>query len=420
VYSNSSTSSNQLLLHRDEHTTMSRPVSIIGAGIAGLTLSRCLLHRGIPSIIYDTASTRPRHNYAINLHATAYRPLLKILGVDESAFKSRVAVDAAGGGTGKMSLDINLPSHNGLYDVSSSFRANRLKLEELLREGVHVREKHRLRSIESTSQGSKLHFYEGESRPAELVIGADGVHSTLRKELLPSVQFNVLPYVVFNGKRRVVKKTLEKHYAAALNKSTVIEYKCDDILLSVSLNAESKHETYINWIYSRPARDVSDPLHRPSRTTEEARQIPLDFFHEVAALENLPSPFCDTFNVVKMRKEKVRHWLMRTTSTPLPDLQEILAKRQVCFLGDAVHAEPIVGGNGANASIIDAITLADTIANGEEDAISSWYDKRYPVWKQGKEESEKSIAKMHEPSPEPEFQEQQEGEFVNLVRKMHI
>jgi tyrosinase len=238
------------------------------------------------------------------------------------------------------------------------------------------------------------------------------VHSTLRKELLSSEQFDVLPYVVFNGKRRVVKKTLEKHYAPVLKISNVIEYKRGDIFLNISLNSASKHETSINWTYSRPARDVSeDPLHR---------QIPLDFFDEVATLENLPSPFCDTFNVIKLRKEKVRHWLMRTTSIPLQNLQEILVKRRVCFMGDAVHVEPIVGGNGANAAIIDAMTLTEAIASGEKDAISSWYDERYPVWKQGKEESQNSIAKMHEPSPRPEFQEQQNGGFVDMVWKGYI
>jgi tyrosinase len=55
------------------------------------------------------------------------------------------------------------------------------------------------------------------------------VHSTVRKLLLPSAQSDVLPYVVFNGKRRVVKKTLEKYYADSLKESTVFEFQRDDI-----------------------------------------------------------------------------------------------------------------------------------------------------------------------------------------------
>jgi tyrosinase len=397
---------------------MSQPVSIIGAGIAGLILSRCLLHRGIPSIIYETATSKSRYNYAISLHASAYQPLLEILGITESSFKSHVAVDAATGGAGDIGRDVNLPSYDGLYDISSSFRANRSKLETLLRERIDIRWRHRLQSIKPTPQGSRLQFDQAESCSAQLVIGADGVGSSTRRLLLPSARIDVLPYVVFNGQRRVVKKTLTKHYAAALKESSVLELQRGDIALNVSLNdGRSDQETFISWTYSRPARGVSDPLHRPERASEVARQIPSEFFEEIAAFEDLPSPFSDAFNLIKLRKDRVLHWLMRTTSAPLPDLQDLLAKSGVCLMGDAVHAEPIVGGYGANAAIIDALTLADAIASGEQNGISGWYDKRYPVWMRGLEESRRNIAKIHEPPKQQVMERGERRSLFNFIRK---
>jgi 2-polyprenyl-6-methoxyphenol hydroxylase-like FAD-dependent oxidoreductase len=75
-------------------------ISIIGAGLGGLTLGRCLQKRGIAAILYERLDSPPRYSYGITLHASAYTPLLKALDVDEMDFKSRVAVDASSGGRG--------------------------------------------------------------------------------------------------------------------------------------------------------------------------------------------------------------------------------------------------------------------------------------------------------------------------------
>jgi tyrosinase len=374
---------------------MTQPIPIIGAGIAGLTLGRCLLHRGSPSILYEKASSKTRYNYAITLHASAYRPLLKILGIDEQIFKSRVAVGAESGGTRKIGNDVTLPSYTCLYDTSSSFRANRAKFEQLLREGLDLRWKHTLSSIESSPQGSRLEFNNGESCSAKLVIGADGVHSTVRKLLLPSASPDILPYVAFNGKRRVDRKTFEVVYELAMKGSNVIEAKHNDVVLNISVNEKKDDHVSISWIYSRPSRGISDPLHRPTRANEDAQKIPEEVFQEVTALGIIQPPFANMFNEEGMRNDRVLHWLMRTTSAPLPDLQDLLAKTGVCLMGDVVHAEPIIGGNGANAAILDALTLAEAIASGEESGISSWYDDRYPAWQQGAEECRRNIAEIH-------------------------
>jgi 2-polyprenyl-6-methoxyphenol hydroxylase-like FAD-dependent oxidoreductase len=75
-----------------------QPLTIIGAGLAGVTLGRALLERGIPVVLYDRATSAPRHGYGISLHASTYRPLLNMLKMDEQTFRQNVAVDAAVGG----------------------------------------------------------------------------------------------------------------------------------------------------------------------------------------------------------------------------------------------------------------------------------------------------------------------------------
>ncbi|KAL6161409.1 hypothetical protein ACJQWK_09135 [Exserohilum turcicum] len=377
---------------------MTKPISIVGAGIAGLTLGRSLLRRGIPAILYEKAASKPRFNYGITLHATTYRPLLKILDIDEDVFKSRVAVDVESGGSGKIGPSVELPSHDGLYDTQSSFRANRSKLEQLLGEGLDIRWQNTLQSIDSSPQGTKLRFLNGKTCAADIIIAADGVHSSVRKTVLPSAQIKVLPYIAFNGKRKINRKAFEAVYGPAMTESAVIESKHNGVVLNISINEKKHEEASISWIYSRAVRGDSDPLHRPNRSNEDSKKTPEELFQEVQALKGLQPPFSDVFDAQKMREDRILHWLMRTVLPSFSDLQTLALETSVYFMGDAVRAEQIIGGNGANAAILDALALAEKLDSGDAKTISEWYGERYPVWTKGVEQSQESIDRLHRSS----------------------
>jgi 2-polyprenyl-6-methoxyphenol hydroxylase-like FAD-dependent oxidoreductase len=185
-------------LDNQKKTMSPKPLAIIGAGLTGLTLSRALLSRGIPSIIYEKAASTPRHNYGITLHPSSFRPLLKTFGIDEDSFRRKVAVDAMIGGVGSVSPHLRI--QRGLE--TGSFRASRGRLEKLLCEGLSVKWEFGVDKVEKSSRGGwVLHFRNGEKVKSEYVIAADGIHSPSRKSLLPHEKLKVLPYVVFNGKR---------------------------------------------------------------------------------------------------------------------------------------------------------------------------------------------------------------------------
>ncbi|KAI4948959.1 hypothetical protein J4E91_005421 [Alternaria rosae] len=378
-----------------------QPIPIIGAGIAGLTLSRSLLHRGIPSIIYDKAPPNRRgFNYAITLHSTAYKPLLEILNLSDTAFKAHVAIDAEDGGEGKHGENIDIPSHGGLYDTSTSFRANRAKFETLLSQDLDIRLGHSLQEFKTTATGPKLRFANGETwEGGELVVGADGVHSSLRRLLLPeNSRVDVLPYAVYYGKRHMKRKDFNSIFggrAGGNDGRNVWQTTKGDAVLTVNVDKKEDDKVWVSWIYSRKARGEADPLFNPARSTEAAKTIPLEFFQEVGEKNIFGYSFSAMLDVQNMRADRILHWLMRITSTPLPELHDVLAKSGMCLLGDAAHAEPILGGNGANASIMDGLSLADAIASGREDGVSNWYNDRYPKWVQGAEESQANLVKMH-------------------------
>jgi 2-polyprenyl-6-methoxyphenol hydroxylase-like FAD-dependent oxidoreductase len=373
-------------------TTMSQhPISIIGAGIGGLTLGRCLLKRGVPAVLYERMPSTPRHGYGITLHASSYRPLLDVLGLDEWTFRRRVAVDGLLGGGGD--IDPRAIAYPGEIE-STSFRAHREKLERLLREGLDVQWEHALDKVVATPSGVTIRLQSGQELGTRCVIGVDGPHSNTRKSLSPNIPHNVAPYVAFNGTRRVKRALFDSLYAPAMKTSNIIEIKQNDVLLNISVSEQQEDLVSISWIYSRPAKGPKDILYKPNRPLSGATDIPDEFFQGIEALQDLDQPFKEVFDAEKLRRERILNWLMRTVLVSLQDLQE-LAPKGIFFMGDAVHAEPILGGQGANNAITDGLELAECIATSGLNGIPTWYDRRYPMWESGIRKSQHAIAEMH-------------------------
>ncbi|KAI0885924.1 FAD/NAD(P)-binding domain-containing protein [Annulohypoxylon maeteangense] len=369
-----------------------QPIRIIGAGIGGLTLGRCLLKHGVPAVLYERMPSTPRHGYGITLHASSYRPLLEVLGLDEWTFRRRIAVDGSVGGSGN--IDPELLVYPGKIDPSSSFRAHREKLEKLLRQGLDVQWENALEKVEETPSGVALCLQSTQKLESTCVIGVDGPHSNTRKSLSPNTPLKVLPYVAFNGKRHVKRALFDEVYAPAIRGSNLVETRLGDVVLTVFVNEKQADAVNVGWTYSRPARGSTDMLHKPNRPVSGATDIPEEFFQEIEALQELRQPFKEIFDAEKLRMERVLHWLMRTVLVSHQELCTFVGKG-VFFMGDSVHAEPILGGEGAENAIIDGIELAKCISTHGPAGIRAWYDSRYPTWESSVKESERAIEKMH-------------------------
>ncbi|KAF2418949.1 FAD/NAD(P)-binding domain-containing protein [Tothia fuscella] len=376
----------------------SQPITIIGAGIAGLTLSRTLLNHGIKSIIFEKAPSKPRHEYGITLYSYAYKPLLKVLGLDEESFMQKVAVDGGVGGRGCGRIDGGkIVKQGGGWE--EGLRVNRAKLERILEEGLDVRWDCGVEGVGRDGSGdpNTVHLKNGDTMTSNIIIGLDGVHSQTRKSLLPTLEPTVLPFVALNGKRRVPKAVFEQVYSPHMKESNIVEMKVKDTILHISINDISNEQTSISWNYSRPSHILGDILYKPNRPQAGASEMPEEFFTGVPDLGELPQPFAEVFDVEKLRMERILHWLMRTV-VPGPDHFEqlqALGERGIFFLGDAIHAQQIIGGWGADEAIVDAIGFADAYVEGGVDGVRKWYEESFGRWKDGVERSERNIGEMH-------------------------
>ena len=366
------------------------PIVIAGAGIAGLTLGRCLKHKKVPVLIVDRITSTPRYNYAITLHGWAYRPLLAILEMDESTFREKLAVDAHRGGNGAMS-DNTMAS--GIDTNSGTFRCHRGRLEGLLREGQDIRWEHTIKDVETSAQKISVDILREESIEARLLIGADGVHSQVRKSLAPQVQLKVLPYVVFNGTRKISLEKYRETIQPKMRSDCIIQSRCDDVLLQISVSDFLADDVHISYTYSRPARQ-NDPLPKPDRPTTGATDIPEAFYEELGTIKDLGQAFVEMFDSNKVREDRVLHWLMRSTMGSEQDING-LVDRGVLLMGDSIHAMPILGGEGGNTAMKDGVDLAEHIATHGIQGIKGFTAERYHMWKQGVQQSEQRLAEMH-------------------------
>jgi tyrosinase len=400
-----------------------QPIVILGAGIAGLTLGRCLAQKGIPSVVYERTTCSPRHNYGITLREWAYIPLLRIFNLDDDTFRCRIAVDSrCRADASEVWQDASMQPNNSL---THSFRVNRSKLERLLAEGQEIKWEYNLSHPEVSQSGAgavEIMFQESLSLASSFIVDTLGVGSPLRNSLLPECRPTILPFVVFRGKRCITRDQFCTTYAPHLKDTNSLRLKLAKdrtVALHIWVNGFLPNgDVDITYVYSRAVRldhdQHPDPLHRPGRSPAAAIEIPDAFYQELQQLpanEELPEPFATTFSLSMIRDERLLHWLMRDLLVSTDDLCKLLFHHNIVMIGDSVHATPILGGEGANHAIKDAIELAKVIAASasasasasetstatglDRTAVMDFYKQCESRWKDEVRASRRKIAQMH-------------------------
>jgi hypothetical protein len=215
------------------------------------------------------------------------------------------------------------------------------------------------------------------------------------------VAFTVLPYATYHGKRSVSRDEWERVFAPAMRGQTVVERRLSGgELFQISVHGVGAQDVGLGYTYSRPAAaspaDGGDALYRPGRSTDEAREVPGELFDEIEAhrmaLQDSPA-FAAMFHPEAMRQDRLVNWLMRSLQMDTPGLGE-MAGQGIVLMGDAVHAEPILGGAGANRALEDAMVLAEVLAVEGAD-LMSFYERRAGVWERSLREAAGRIGEMH-------------------------
>jgi 2-polyprenyl-6-methoxyphenol hydroxylase-like FAD-dependent oxidoreductase len=157
-------------------------ILIVGGGIAGLSVATALHRQGLTPELVERSTTWPAVGAGINLPANGVR-VLRALGVGEAVDRTATVIRRWGFFDQQGALLCETDLEDLWRDVGPSLGITRVRLQEALVAGAAV--SHRLGvSLTALTQDDdrvRVSFSDGTSGDYDLVVGADGIHSTVRE-----------------------------------------------------------------------------------------------------------------------------------------------------------------------------------------------------------------------------------------------
>ena len=163
-------------------------IAIIGAGIGGLASAALLTRAGHEVRVYEQAPRFARVGAGIQMAPNAVK-VLRGLGIEERvrgiAFQSEVALSRewnTGEVTSALTLGREVEERFGAPYLFLHRADLHAAIESVVPQGI-VRLGTKLTAFEQDGTGVELAFADGSRARADMVIGADGVHSFVRETL---------------------------------------------------------------------------------------------------------------------------------------------------------------------------------------------------------------------------------------------
>jgi salicylate hydroxylase len=169
---------------------MNRParIAIVGGGIGGLTAAHALLRRGFDVSVHEAAPELKEIGAGVSLSANAMKAL-RALDLEQAVRKVGWESDyqlLRNWRTGRIISKTPAKSFMAARFGASGCTVHRADLLDVLGEGLPQEMIHlgaRCTGVESTGSAAVARFKDGSEVEADVVIGADGIHSAVRESL---------------------------------------------------------------------------------------------------------------------------------------------------------------------------------------------------------------------------------------------
>lgn len=335
-------------------------VAIIGGGIGGVALAVACLHRKIPFTLYERDSdfSSRSQGYGLTLQqASKAIEGLGIFSLEEGVVSTRHLVHTTEGkvigewGIRKwiQSDEKRSPKRSNVHIARQSLRL--ALLEQLGGQDV-VQWGHQLVDFkECEGQGVHLTFQvDGEIKNtrADLVVGADGIRSSVRKLLIgeDSTPLRYLGCIVILGICPL--KDLESFNSPLLDSATVFQTaNGNERIYMMPYTSDT-----IMWQLSFPM-----PEHEAKALSAQGPQaLKKEACRRTQWHDPIPQILAATLEA------QISGYPVYDRELPKSELFEKAG--QVTLIGDAAHPMSPFKGQGANQALLDALSLARGISKG--------------------------------------------------------
>ncbi|GAA0407889.1 FAD-dependent oxidoreductase [Acrocarpospora corrugata] len=306
---------------------------VVGGGIAGPVAALALRKAGIAATVYETYPITADGVGGTLALAPNGVAVLRTLGADEAVTATATPIPRMSMTVGGRHLDMP-----GLADVPPLQVVHRRDLHHALHDravagGVTMEYGKRLVDVHETGEGITARFADGSTASADVLIGADGIHSTVRRLIDPDA----------TGPR----------YTGLLGFEAVARHDVDAEPGTMTF-AFGKGGYYLYW--PEPGGGtrwgVNLPQERPMSLTE-ARAVPSSewlrtlraaYADDHPGRDLMLTSDADELQVVGSLHimPRVRHW----------------HRGRMVLVGDSAHAPSNSSGQGASLAIESAVQLA--------------------------------------------------------------
>ncbi len=323
-------------------------VAIVGAGIGGLTAAACLRRAGVEVRIHEQARGFTRLGAGIQ-HAPNAARVLRRLGLEQRLRETAFQPEANNSrlyDTGE--LTFSLPLGRGVEQRHGIpyFLMHRGDLHEMLASIVPsdiIHLNHRLAGIDQTAGVVRMRFTDGTTDTADVVIGADGVHSVVRETLLGPEKPRFTGRVAY---RAVFPTALMN----GMDVDPCVKWWGPDRHIVSYFTNPHRDELYFVTSTPEPEFDIESWSAKGDLTT--LRKAYAGFHPQVRAiLDACPD---------------VHKWAL-VVRDPLPSWVE----GHIALLGDACHPMTPYMAQGAASAIEDAAVLSRCLEGVEPDGVAA-------------------------------------------------
>lgn len=196
-----------------------KKITIVGAGIGGLTAAIALKKRGFEVEIFESAPEFKRAGSGINLAMNAMQ-VYRELGVYDDILSAANYTNVMKSVTPELKtiaiVDFKkLEPEFGVKNVA----IHRATLHEILLKHLDDTPVHLGKSLASLHQNSEtvtLEFKDGSTHESDLVIGADGIHSAVRNSIFTQTELRDAQQLCWRG---ISKANVDPSYKTELNEA---------------------------------------------------------------------------------------------------------------------------------------------------------------------------------------------------------